>query len=162
MDHETVEKNTTKLIKGYPNTYTYTKSMAERHLERYRGNLRIVINRPTAVIGCVKDPIEGWLDSMSAIAAVGFPVGMGMMKTVFYPDQIHDLIPGDITSNAVLATTAYSASLPEPTFKIYHNASATTNPFRIYDFWNRALEYLKYIPFEKQIRDPRWYPVDTQ
>jgi nucleoside-diphosphate-sugar epimerase len=47
MDREEVTKQEVALLSGYKNTYTYTKNLAERHLERYRGNLRIVINRPS-------------------------------------------------------------------------------------------------------------------
>jgi hypothetical protein len=52
MDPEFRSKNEEQIINGYHNTYTYTKNLAERHLQRYRGNLRIVINRPTGIIHC--------------------------------------------------------------------------------------------------------------
>lgn len=32
----------------------------------------------------------------------------------------------------------------------------------MFDFWKTAVEYLKYNPFEKQIRDPRWAPLESQ
>jgi hypothetical protein len=67
------------------------------------------------------------------------------------PNGILDFIPGDLVSNAILVSTAYSASLPESTFKIYHNASSVTNPFKVFDFWNYAVDYLKFNPFERQI-----------
>jgi len=53
-------------------------------------------------------------------------------------------------SNAILATTAYIATQPhEKSFLIYHNASLCANPFPVLDFWKSAVEYLKYVPFEK-------------
>jgi nucleoside-diphosphate-sugar epimerase len=62
MDHETITKNTEQLVNGYPNNYTYTKNLAERYLERNRGNIRLIINRPTMIYGCVREPMPGWVD----------------------------------------------------------------------------------------------------
>jgi hypothetical protein len=93
--------------------------------------------------------VPGWIDTVSAVGVVAFPVGMGFLRCVFVPDGNIDFIPGDYVSNGILATTAYSLSLPEPTFTIYHNSSTTTNPFKVYNFWKYAVEYLKYNPFEK-------------
>ena len=77
MDYETVKKNEKSLILGFSNTYTYTKSLAERHIERYRGNLRVLINRPSYITHCSYEPLPGWIDTISAIAAISFPCGMG-------------------------------------------------------------------------------------
>jgi hypothetical protein len=129
MDREEVKKNEVALIHGYHNTYTYTKNLAERHLERYRGNLKIVINRPSGIIHCTAEPIPGWIDTVSAVGSVAFPVGMGFETNTFLPDGLVDFIPGDYVSNAILATTAYVATQPESSFLIYHNTSLTVNPF---------------------------------
>ncbi len=93
--------------------------------------------------------MPGWIDTVSAVGVVAFPVGMGFLRCVYVPDGNVDFIPGDYVSNGILATTAYSLSLPESTFTIYHNSSTTTNPFTVYNFWKYAVEYLKYNPFEK-------------
>ena len=77
MDHETAKLNEKLLIIGHANTYTYTKSLAERHIERYRGNLRVLINRPSYITHCSNEPLPGWVDTISAIAAVAYPCGMG-------------------------------------------------------------------------------------
>ena len=62
MDHDSIAKKTSQLLDGYTNTYTYTKNLAERYLERHRGNLKLVINRPTMVYNCMKEPLPGWFD----------------------------------------------------------------------------------------------------
>lgn len=125
MDHETIAKSTTQLINGYKNTYTYTKNLAERYLERYRGNLRVVINRPTMVYNCCREPIPGWFDQVGALGMVSFPVGMGFTRSVFLPNVVLDFIPGDICSNSILVSTAYVALLPKPDFRIFHNSIST-------------------------------------
>ena len=149
MDHETITKNTTELCNGYVNTYTYTKNLAERYLERYRGNTRIVINRPTMVYGCLREPFPGWVDQVTPLGIVGFPLGMGMARNFYIPNVVLDFIPGDICTNSIIVTTAFAATTPQPEFRIYHNSISASNPYKIYDFWESGKEYLKYNPFEK-------------
>ncbi len=48
-DLTTLEQNITKFTNNHVNTYVFTKDLAERYLERYRGDLRVVINRPSMI-----------------------------------------------------------------------------------------------------------------
>lgn len=149
MDREEARKNEEQLKWGYYNTYTYTKNLAERYLERYRGKTKVVINRPSGIIHCTQEPVPGWIDTVSAIGAVAFPLGMGFANWEYLPEGEVDFIPGDYVSNAILATTAHIATLPEGAFKIYHNTSLTVNPFPVLKFFDEAVEYLKFNPFDK-------------
>jgi fatty acyl-CoA reductase len=150
MDREEVRKNEEKLKQGYYNTYTYTKNLAERHLERYRGKIRLVINRPSGIIHCAEEPVPGWIDTVSAIGAVGYPLGMGFAQYEYLPkDIVFDFIPGDYTSNAILASTAHIATLPEGSMRIYQNTSGAVNLFSVQKFFMNAVDYLKYNPFDK-------------
>ena len=45
---------------GWPNTYTYTKSLAESALVRRNGKLRVAVLRPTIVESALADPFPGW------------------------------------------------------------------------------------------------------
>jgi len=99
MDHETITKNTTQLINGYPNTYTYTKNLSERYLERNRGNLRLVINRPPMIYGSFREPFRGWVDQVTPLGGVSFPLAMGMARSFWVANNILDFVPGDIVVN---------------------------------------------------------------
>jgi len=46
-----VKMNEPKLIGDFPNTYTYTKNLAEKYLINNLGNIKCVILRP-AIIAC--------------------------------------------------------------------------------------------------------------
>jgi fatty acyl-CoA reductase len=91
------------------NGYTFCKDSAERYLERYRGNIRLVINRPSIIIGCCREPIIGWCDSVAAAGVVIFPSAMGISSNYHVKDVKTDLIPADIVTNSILVTTAYAA-----------------------------------------------------
>lgn len=86
MDRAEIQKNEKSLIYGHANSYTYTKSLAERHIERYGSpKLRVVINRPSLIIHCAKEPVVGWTDTVSAVGTVIFPLSMGFARNVYLP-----------------------------------------------------------------------------
>jgi nucleoside-diphosphate-sugar epimerase len=57
MDEDVVEALTPYLIKGKPNTYTFTKHLAENLLVDEAGDLPVAILRPSIVGGAWKEPM---------------------------------------------------------------------------------------------------------
>ena len=49
---------------GWPNTYVFTKAMAEMVVGHLKGNLPLVIVRPTMITGTYKDPFPGWIEGV--------------------------------------------------------------------------------------------------
>lgn len=39
---------------------------------------------------------------------------------------------------------------------------STSNPYKIYEFWKSGTDYLRFNPFENQIRDIRWWPFSDK
>lgn len=88
MSRADVARLEKQLTNGFPNTYTYTKNLAERHLERYGApKLKVVITRPSIILSCTKEPFVGWIENLSAGAVVAFPFLMGMAKSLFMPHK---------------------------------------------------------------------------
>lgn len=52
---------------GWPSTYVFTKSMGEMLLGESRGNMPLVILRPTIVTSTIKDPFPGWIEGVRYI-----------------------------------------------------------------------------------------------
>ncbi|RYQ97838.1 hypothetical protein Ahy_B08g093911 [Arachis hypogaea] len=50
---------------GWPNTYTFTKAMGEMLVMSMKGNIPLIITRPTAVIGTHSEPFPGWIEGTS-------------------------------------------------------------------------------------------------
>lgn len=69
-----------EIIGKYPNTYTFTKSLTERVLKKRHGNIKVVIVRPSIVIGAYEDPFIGWCESLSAMGGIMFAVILGLIK----------------------------------------------------------------------------------
>jgi thioester reductase-like protein len=56
MGPQVVADNEKQIIGSWPNTYTFTKSMAERSVKKNRGNLRVAIVRPSIIVSCYDEP----------------------------------------------------------------------------------------------------------
>lgn len=49
---------------GWPNTYVFTKAMGEMVLGHLRGDLPLVIVRPTIITSILRDPLPGWIEGI--------------------------------------------------------------------------------------------------
>jgi fatty acyl-CoA reductase len=107
-DPEDIVKNQRKYLFNHENAYVFTKDSVERYLERYRGNLRLVINRPSLIINCAREPIVGWCDSIAGAGGVVFPAAIGVSRNFHLNNVKMDFIPADICTNSILVTTAYA------------------------------------------------------
>lgn len=102
-----ISENEMKLIHKYPNTYTFTKSMAERMLKKNSGNLKITIIRPSIIISCYDEPLSGWTETLAAAGGITLTAALGLLRNIQVDvSQILDLVPCDTVSNLILAASA--------------------------------------------------------
>eukprot|EP01116_Phalansterium_solitarium_P017321 TRINITY_DN4234_c0_g2_i1.p1 TRINITY_DN4234_c0_g2~~TRINITY_DN4234_c0_g2_i1.p1 ORF type:complete len:1163 (+),score=526.57 TRINITY_DN4234_c0_g2_i1:153-3641(+) len=127
MSPEDLERESPRLIGKYPNTYTFTKALTERLLEQRRGNLPSCIVRPS-IIGCSwREPVPGWIDSVSAVAAMIMFSGVGLVHHMHGNSEgIADIIPVDSVVNVILAAAA--ATVNNRQLEVYHACSSEINP----------------------------------
>ena len=57
---------TPEIIGKFPNTYTFTKNLSERILKILKEKHTITIARPSIIGSSNRDPIPGWVDTVSA------------------------------------------------------------------------------------------------
>uniref|UniRef100_A0A0A9BQ28 Fatty acyl-CoA reductase n=1 Tax=Arundo donax TaxID=35708 RepID=A0A0A9BQ28_ARUDO len=112
---------------GWPNTYVFTKAMGEMMLGHLRGDLPVVIVRPSIITSILKEPVPGWMEGIRTIDSV--IIGYAKQVLSFFLvdlDSIMDVIPGDMVVNAMMvAMAAHSA---EQAQTIYHLTSSLRNP----------------------------------
>ena len=77
MDDEMLTLSTKKLIGNKPNTYTYTKWIAETLLEQEADNLPIVLVRPSLIGASWKEPFAGWVEKSSGPCDLFIAVSIG-------------------------------------------------------------------------------------
>ena len=148
------------ILGGYPNTYTYTKSLAERYLKKRRGNLPVSIVRPSIIIANYDDPFDGWIDTLAASGGVILAVSSGVMHFVRSDGNgIMDLIPCDFVSNQIIVQTVVAAKYGGPILNVIHSATTTRNPISVYKIRDHILNYSKYTPWYGRVAYPWAYPI---
>jgi fatty acyl-CoA reductase len=129
MNPKEIEDNLDKILNGYPNTYTFTKALLERSLNKKRGNLPCCIVRPAMTGASVKEPFVGWTDTISALGAPLTFAGLGINRyNIGTGGEICDLIAVDQCVNSILICTAHCAHNPEKLHIYNHGSSGTLNP----------------------------------
>ncbi|KAM0844042.1 hypothetical protein ACQ4PT_057323 [Festuca glaucescens] len=101
--------------------------MGEMLLGHLRGDLPVVILRPSIITSILKEPLPGWMEGIRTIDAV--VIGYAKQTLSFFLvdlDLIMDVIPGDMVVNAMMV--AMAAHSEEQSQTIYHVASSVRNP----------------------------------
>lgn len=110
MPEKEQNEKTDDILGNFPNTYTFTKSNAERYLKKLRKKVPILICRPS-IIGASKDePAPGWIDSLAAAAGYVHGLCTGLVNHMEGdPNAILDVIPVDYVCNGLLMGTCMMA-----------------------------------------------------
>ena len=146
-----VHDNEKKIIGEFPNTYTFTKNLAEKQLRKNLGNVKCVIWRPSIIASGLKQPFPGWTDSMSAAGGLTVLGGLGLIQLVHKPKEnnVFDIIPVDIVSNGLLCATA-DASSSAQRLTIYNSATSVQNPITLEDYKDIVLNFYKFYALRNQ------------
>ncbi|KAL1453588.1 hypothetical protein WDU94_009918 [Cyamophila willieti] len=100
-----------------PNTYIFTKSIAEDLVRESSGHLPVVVVRPSIVIPTLTEPVPYYSNEKNSILSAGAGFGIGLLRVFSCSnDNIPDMICGDMTANCILAaswSTAVSTEAPQ-------------------------------------------------
>nr|XP_043892252.1 fatty acyl-CoA reductase 1 isoform X3 [Solea senegalensis] len=158
MDDDLVSALTPKLIGERPNTYTFTKALAEYLVQQEAGDLNIAIVRPSIVGASWKEPFPGWIDNFNGPSGIFIAAGKGILRTMRASnDAVADLVPVDVVINATVAAAWFSGSQTSNRSKnilVYNCTTGGINPFH----WGEV-EYcinmtFKTNPLEQAFRRP--------
>ncbi|KAK7263381.1 hypothetical protein RJT34_30970 [Clitoria ternatea] len=133
---------------GWPNTYVFTKAMGEMLVEQLKGNLSVVIIRPTIVTSTLKDPFPGWAEGVRTIDSLALAYGKGKLPCFLGdPKAIVDAIPADMVVNAILVAMVAHAKHPS-SGAIYHVSSSTVRrPLRYKNLQDYGFRYFTAKPW---------------
>jgi long-chain acyl-CoA synthetase len=113
---------------GWPNIYTYTKSLGEQLVAAETDIVRTIV-RPAIVESAVAFPFPGWNEGFTTTAPL---IRMALKGQNLFPvedDLTLDIIPVDDAAAAVLAVTA-AASVEAPAL-VHQVCSGDSNPARL-------------------------------
>ncbi|CAK1546402.1 unnamed protein product [Leptosia nina] len=149
---------TRQYIHPKPNTYTYTKAMAEEAVKtRPSRQYPVAIFRPTIVISSFRHPFPGWVENLNGPSGVAAAAGKGVLH-VFRrsPNMKADLLPVDVAIDTLLAV-AWETAVDKPTDVKVYNCSTTENPTTWSDFEMALKKYIPKFPLDAAL----WYPSGT-
>lgn len=127
---QTGSKELQDILGIHPNTYTFTKQLAENLILKEMQQLPAGILRPSIVYGTFKDPDEGWVGSANS-GHIGFLAGYskGLFRTMGGDaDSVMDLIPCDYVVNAAIALSWFVGTRHIETPEVIHCTSGEINP----------------------------------
>jgi len=111
---------------GWPNTYTFTKSLAESLIAKYGAGLPIAIVRPAIVETSVSKPFRGWNEGINTSASLSYLLGTSFRQLPSNERKRLDIIPVDAVCNGM---TLIGAALVERRHDpMYQLATSVTNP----------------------------------
>lgn len=149
---------TPSLIKGRPNTYTFTKSLAENLLVENRGQLPLAIIRPSIITAAWREPYRGWIDNLNGPTGLYLATSQGILRTMLIkPDVKADYIPVDVVINLMLTVAWYRAKQNQlDTVLIYNCTSGTVNSMTWRTMESVTLPVILANPSTQVYRYPRY------
>ncbi|XP_077399615.1 fatty acyl-CoA reductase 1 [Vanacampus margaritifer] len=155
LDDSIVQDITPRLIGIRPNTYTYTKALAEYVVQQEQDKLNIGIIRPSIVGASWQEPFPGWIDNFNGPSGVFIAAGKGILRTMrANNDAVADLIPVDVVINLTLAAGWYTAVHRPKTALVYNCTTGGINPFHWGEIEHHVMSTFKRNPLEQAFRRP--------
>jgi alcohol-forming fatty acyl-CoA reductase len=149
---------TPKIIQLKPNTYTYTKAIAETLIiQECKNKIPCAIVRPSIVGASWREPFPGWIDNFTGPTALFPATGTGILRSMLgNHEAIADIIPVDIPVNLMVAAAWYTNTSKNDNSKIlvYNCTSGQINKltwgmlerYGRDSFLNNPFEKLFFVP----------------
>ncbi len=141
---------------GWPNIYTYTKSMGERLLSAHQDKINFSILRPAIVESSMSYPMPGWNEGVNTSAPLVYLRLKGHRYYPTKPVNTLDIVPVDYVCGAMLGVAA--ALIEKRAKHVYQIGSSDMNPFhfdRIIELTSLAVRKLR----QNEVNTPTWKKV---
>jgi len=111
---------------GWPNTYTFTKSLGESILARHGKELPIAIVRPSIVESSERSPFPGWNEGINTSGPLSYLLGTNFRQLPSNERKCLDVIPVDMVSRGM--TLIAAAVIARRHSRLYQLATSAINP----------------------------------
>ena len=111
---------------GWPNTYTFTKSLGESILARRGRDLPIAIVRPSIVESSERSPFTGWNEGINTSGPLSYLLGTNFRQLPSNERKCLDVIPVDMVCRGM--TLIASAVVARRHARMYQLATSAINP----------------------------------
>ncbi|XP_037949656.1 putative fatty acyl-CoA reductase CG5065 [Teleopsis dalmanni] len=157
MDVKSLDAITPDLLKPHPNTYTYSKRLAELYVRDHYETMPVIIARPSIVTPSVAEPLPGWVDNLNGPTGVLVGAGKGVIRSMLVNgDLTSEIVPVDIAINGViLLPYTYCNMEKKPENIPVYNLLISPEKKRT---WNWILNEGRRIFMEYPFEAGLWYP----
>jgi long-chain acyl-CoA synthetase len=111
---------------GWPNIYTFTKSLGESILARHGGDLPIAIVRPSIVESSERSPFTGWNEGINTSGPLSYLLGTNFRQLPTNERKCLDVIPVDMVCRGMSLIAA--AVVARCNARMYQLATSAINP----------------------------------
>ncbi|EFN84876.1 Fatty acyl-CoA reductase 1 [Harpegnathos saltator] len=159
MEDKLVEDITPQLLGKWPNTYAYTKAIAEHVIKKHADDYPVGIFRPAIVISTYREPMRGWIDNMYGPTGVAAGAGAGLLRSIHCNGSMQaNVVPADLTVNALVLSAWDTANIHRQNNKTsgeipIYNYVSTDNPITYDQLKDLSAKYGLDIPSNRAI----WY-----
>jgi len=111
---------------GWPNTYTFTKSLGESILAQQGSDLPITIVRPSIVESSERTPFTGWNEGINTSGPLSYLLGTNFRQLPSNERKCLDVIPVDMVTRGM--TLIAAALVRRKHARLYQLATSAINP----------------------------------
>ena len=111
---------------GWPNTYTFTKSLGESVLAKRGRDLAVAIVRPSIVESSERSPFLGWNEGINTSGPLSYLLGTNFRQLPSNERKCLDVIPVDMVTRGM--TLIAAALLQGKNARLYQLATSAINP----------------------------------
>ncbi|RVE41034.1 hypothetical protein evm_014315 [Chilo suppressalis] len=155
IDEHSLRVLTPKYLGEIPNTYTFTKQLAEHVVYENKGLLPAVIIRPSIVISSVEEPFPGWIENFNGPVGLLVACGKGIMRSLYTdPNLIADYIPVDVSIKGIIAAAWLRGTKKlEPTddIPIYNCCAGNLNNITMFELVDIGKQLAATVPLNDMI-----------
>ncbi|XP_059056959.1 putative fatty acyl-CoA reductase CG5065 [Achroia grisella] len=148
---------TSSLYQKHPNSYTYSKRLAEALVRDSYPQLPATVVRPSIVTPSYREPLPGWVDNLNGPVGVMVGAGKGVIRSMHCYGQCHaEVIPVDSAINAIIVIAFRIGTMTERPLEIpvYNLTSGDDRNTTWKDILDIGKNTIRNYPFE----GPLWYP----
>ncbi|XP_012221713.1 fatty acyl-CoA reductase wat-like [Linepithema humile] len=169
FDDKILDQITPILIGKWPNTYVFTKAIAEDIVRQCSAEIPICIVRPAIITSTANEPLTGWINNIYGAVGVVMGSGIGLLRTLHCnPDIIADIVPADYvvcnaiaaawdtakTKDTLLSTETENSKSPETKrLSVFNYISSRQNPIT----WRRFMKLNETYGLQVPTTNVLWY-----
>uniref|UniRef100_A0A1B0DE70 Fatty acyl-CoA reductase n=1 Tax=Phlebotomus papatasi TaxID=29031 RepID=A0A1B0DE70_PHLPP len=158
VDTDILEIIAKKYMDFQPNTYTFTKHLAEQIMNEWSGKLPIIIFRPSIMAPSVKEPFEGWVDNFNGIIGLVVAGGSGIARVYYFSQKIKgNFQPLDVCVRSLLVATWKHGQGISNNMVVYNCACSREKEISGGEIFSICSKAKSEIPFNEMI----WLPNAT-